>query len=98
MTIPYLRTTVALAIGSVVLLVATALSAGEKLKVFILAGQSNIVGHARAHTIATLYKMGKPKDAELAKLVFRNDGVSKAFDEQIARAVAPGAVTQHPLA
>jgi hypothetical protein len=28
--------------------------AGEPLKVFILAGQSNTVGHARAHTIATL--------------------------------------------
>ena len=29
--------------------------AAEPLKIFILAGQSNMVGHARAHTIATLY-------------------------------------------
>ena len=61
-------------------------SAVEKLKVFILAGQSNTVGHARGHTIATLYKTGKPRDAELARMVFNNGDVSTAFDEQIARA------------
>jgi hypothetical protein len=62
-------------------------SAKEKIKVFILAGQSNTVGHARGHTIATLYKAGKPGDKELVNLVFKNnDAVSKAFDEQIARA------------
>ncbi|MFP6855304.1 MAG: hypothetical protein VB980_05925, partial [Opitutales bacterium] len=27
----------------------------KKLQVFILAGQSNMVGHANSHTIATLY-------------------------------------------
>ena len=36
--------------------------ADQKLKVFILAGQSNTVGHARGHTIATLYKNGMTKD------------------------------------
>ena len=27
----------------------------KKLQVFILAGQSNMVGHANSHTMATLY-------------------------------------------
>ena len=47
--------------------------AGEKLKVFILAGQSNMVGHARAHTIATLYHSDKARDKKLSELVFGTD-------------------------
>jgi hypothetical protein len=46
--------------------------ADQKLKVFILAGQSNTVGHARGHTIATLYKNGMTKDKDLAA-----DGLSQ---------------------
>jgi hypothetical protein len=62
-------------------------TAKEKIKVFILAGQSNMVGHARGHTIATLYKAGKPGDEKLVNLVFgNNETLPKAFDEQIARA------------
>ena len=52
--------------------------AGEKLKVFILAGQSNMVGHARAHTIATLLASDKARDRELVRLVFKEgSGLSK---------------------
>ena len=80
------KNTLILVIGALVLSLVGNVSAGEKLKVFILAGQSNTVGHARAHTIATLYKTGKPRDAELAKMVFKNGGVSTAFDEQMIRA------------
>lgn len=61
-------------------------SAKEKLKVFILAGQSNTVGHARAHTIATLYKSSKPGDEALAKMVFKDADLGAAIDEQLSRA------------
>ncbi|MFT5131342.1 MAG: hypothetical protein ACI8W8_004978 [Rhodothermales bacterium] len=73
--------------GFALFALANPVSAKEKIKVFILAGQSNTVGHARGHTIATLYKAGKPGDKELVNLVFPdNDAIPKAFDEQIARA------------
>ena len=36
--------------------------AGEKLKIFVLAGQSNTVGHANQHTLATLYRPGDERD------------------------------------
>lgn len=53
--------------------------AAEKLKIFILAGQSNTVGHANPHTIATLYQSGDPRDEALAKMVFQEgSGLSKA--------------------
>ncbi len=45
-------------------------SAGEKLKVFILAGQSNMVGHANPHTVATLLASDAPRDRELAEMAF----------------------------
>ncbi|MCF7958263.1 MAG: hypothetical protein K9M57_07445 [Phycisphaerae bacterium] len=63
--------------------------AGEKpLKIFILSGQSNMVGHARGHTMATLFNSDGPRDKDLIQLVFRKDAkISKAiFDEQLARA------------
>ena len=78
--------TLILVIGALILTLVGSVSAGEKLKVFILAGQSNTVGHARGHTIATLHKTGKPRDAELARMVFNYGDASSAFDEQIARA------------
>ena len=58
----------------------------EKLKVFILAGQSNMVGHARAHTIATLLHSDQARDKELLQLVFDEDsGLSaKTLDDQLA--------------
>ena len=60
----------------------------KPLKVFILAGQSNMVGHARGHTIATLFNSDDPKDKELIQLVFKKDSnVSRAMlEEQLARA------------
>ncbi|MEC8554063.1 MAG: sialate O-acetylesterase [Planctomycetota bacterium] len=70
------------------LLVASQLSADEKLKVFILAGQSNMVGHARAHTIATLYASDAAKDERLRAMVFGADSeISKVtLEEQLAQA------------
>ena len=61
--------------------------ADKKLKVFILAGQSNTVGHANQHTLATLYRPGDVRDKKLAKLVFKNNsGLSaKALQEQLER-------------
>lgn len=63
--------------------------AEEPLKIFILAGQSNTVGHARAHTIATLYASGNPRDKELLQLVIDKDsGLSKkTLAQQLARGV-----------
>ncbi len=63
-------------------------SAADTLKVFILAGQSNMVGHSRGHTIATLFNSDGPKDKELIQLVFKKDSkASKAMlDEQLVRA------------
>ena len=53
------------------LMVTAVSNAGEQLKVFILAGQSNMVGHARAHTIATLYASDRPRDKALLDLVIK---------------------------
>ena len=63
----------------------TSVLASRKLKVFILAGQSNTVGHARGHTIATLYKNGIANDKDLARMVFTKD-MSKLFEEQLNKA------------
>ena len=62
-------------------------SAQEPLKIFILAGQSNMVGHARPHTIATLFASESPRDQELLELVFKQDsGLSrKMLEEQLTR-------------
>ena len=62
--------------------------AGEKLKIFILAGQSNTVGHANPHTIATLYHSDNARDKRLTQLVFKDgSGLSrKALEEQLTRA------------
>ncbi|MGB1927464.1 MAG: hypothetical protein ACPHL6_13080, partial [Rubripirellula sp.] len=76
----------ALVIITLTLFLTGNLVAGEKLKVFILAGQSNTVGHARAHTIATLYKSGKPGDAELLKMVFNDADLTSTIDTQLTRA------------
>ena len=62
-------------------------NAQQPVKVFILAGQSNTVGHARAHTIATLYASDNPRDQQLLKLVFNEDsGLSRnVLEEQLTR-------------
>ncbi len=59
------------------LMVTAVSNAGEQLKVFILAGQSNMVGHARAHTIATLYASDSPRDKALLDLVIKGDDISR---------------------
>lgn len=63
-------------------------AADKKLKVFILAGQSNTVGHANAHTMGTLTNADGPKDKALADLVFGKDAkISKQrLDETVALA------------
>ncbi len=61
-------------------------AASQKLKVFILAGQSNMVGHANGHTMGTLFNMDGPRDEALIDLVFgKATKLSKQrFDETMA--------------
>jgi hypothetical protein len=63
-------------------------AASKKLKVFILAGQSNMVGHSRGHTMATLFNADGPRDEALIDLVFgKNTKLSKQrIDETLALA------------
>ena len=78
-----------LAVAASILPITNPVSGGEKLKVFILAGQSNMVGHANPHTIATLYQSTDVRDGELARLVFKEGSAvsKKTFDEQLIRAI-----------
>jgi alpha-galactosidase len=80
-----LKRTITLVVAASFLIIAGPVSAGEKLTVFLLAGQSNMVGHARAHTIATLYASDDARDKELLELVFKEgSGISKQLlDEQL---------------
>lgn len=78
-----------LAAAAATMSIANSAIAGEKLKVFILAGQSNMVGHANPHTIATLFQSTDPRDRELTRLVFKDGSAAskKALDEQLSQAV-----------
>ncbi|MDB4637333.1 sialate O-acetylesterase [Planctomycetaceae bacterium] len=51
----------------------TAVAEPPPVKVFILAGQSNMVGHSRGHTMGTLFNVDGPKDKALIDLVFGKD-------------------------
>ena len=75
----------AVAVFALAIILSASVFADQKLKVFILAGQSNTVGHARGHTIATLYKNGMTKDKDLVRMVFSKD-MSKEFEEQLIKA------------
>ena len=77
-----------LTIAAAIVSISSPAVAAEKLKIFILAGQSNTVGHANPHTIATLYQSGDPRDEALAKMVFKEgSGLSKAkLDAQLVEA------------
>ena len=77
-----------LTMAAAIVSIASPAVAAEKLKIFILAGQSNTVGHANPHTIATLYQSGDPRDEALAKMVFKEgSGLSKAkLDAQLVEA------------
>ena len=61
--------------------------AKKKLQIFILAGQSNMVGHANPHTIGTLYHSDEARDKRLIQMVFKNrSGLSKkTLSEQLKR-------------
>lgn len=63
-------------------------AASKKLKVFILAGQSNMVGQSNGHTMGTLFNADGPKDQALIDLVFGKDAkISKQrVDEMLALA------------
>jgi hypothetical protein len=54
----------------------------------MMAGQSNMVGHANGHTMATSFNADGPKDEALAKPVFGKDAKisKKRFDETLALA------------
>jgi hypothetical protein len=60
---------------------------GKKLQVFILSGQSNMVGHANSHTIATLYDSDDVGDKRLTQLVFKkgSNQTKKALSELLAQ-------------
>ena len=64
-----------LVVATLFSLIASSTSAGEPLKIFILAGQSNMVGHARAHTIATLLASNNTRDQALVQSVLGQDRV-----------------------
>lgn len=83
-----INTKMILAMITMLVLTGSAMAKDKPLKVFILAGQSNMVGHSRGHTIATLFNSDGAKDKELIPLVFKKDSkVSKAMlDEQLVRA------------
>ena len=75
----------AVAFFALAIILSASVFAEQKLKVFILAGQSNTVGHARGHTIATLYKNRMTKDKDLARMVFTKD-MSQEFEGQLIKA------------
>ena len=63
--------------------------AKKKIQIFILAGQSNMVGHANCITVPTLFTDPDPSIRQLAKLVFK-EGVTvtrAVVDDQIATQV-----------
>ena len=58
--------------------------AKKKLQIFLLAGQSNMVGHANYITIPTLLTAKEPEVRGLAKLVFKKDAkISRAVVEDL---------------
>ena len=63
-------------------------AAAKKLKVFILAGQSNMVGHSNVHTMGSLFNADGPKDQALTDLVFGKDTTisKKRYEETMALA------------
>lgn len=66
----------------------------KKLQIFILAGQSNMVGHASYITIPRLFADERPEVKELARLVFKEGmTITRAtVDDQIATSIAQGKI------
>lgn len=58
----------------------------KPLKVFILAGQSNMVGHSSGHTMGTLLNADGPKDKTLTELVFGRESMlsKERFEDALA--------------
>ena len=77
-----------LAVAASTMAIGTPALAGEKLKIFILAGQSNTVGHANPHTVATLFDSDGERDKELTQLVFKEGSAvsQKTLKAQLAHA------------
>ena len=63
----------------------------KKLKVFILSGQSNMVGHANGHTMGTLFKADGPKEVSVAQRA------AAALPEFKGNAVAMESYTEYAL-
>ncbi|MDC0325494.1 sialate O-acetylesterase [bacterium] len=90
-----LKQSVLLVVSAWILSMVSTVAAGEKLKIFILAGQSNMVGHANPHTIATLYHSDDPRDKALSQLVFKKgSGISnEVLEKQLVLARKIDALT-----
>lgn len=60
----------------------------KPLHVFILAGQSNTVGHSNGHTMCTLFNMDGPRDQALIELVFGKPSklTKQRFDDTLTLA------------
>jgi len=86
---------VVLVVGLLLVVSNTVQASDGKLRIFILSGQSNMVGHANAHTMGTLFNADGAKDKELIQLVFKKDAKisKKILDEQLARAIKTDELT-----
>ena len=85
-----------LAVTMMVTAVSGTWAAEKKLQVFILAGQSNMVGHANYITIPRLFADDRPEVQSLAKLVFKPGATvtRKTVDAQIATRIERDAINQ----
>ena len=55
----------------------------KKLQIFILAGQSNMVGHASYITIPALLTLDEPRAKALAKLLFKEGAISPGMTREL---------------
>jgi len=85
-----------LAVTMMVTAVSGVSAAEKKLQVFILAGQSNMVGHANYITIPRLFADDRAEVQSLAKLVFKPGATvtRKTVDAQIATRIQRDAINQ----
>jgi len=89
MSLAWLKRPAGLAEG--LLLAASAATGAEKLQVFILSGQSNMVGHASSYLLANLMDSPRAEDAALAKLMIAN------YDrDQMISTGIPGRQSDYP--
>jgi hypothetical protein len=105
MSLAWLKRPAGLAAG--LLLAASAATGAEKLQVFILSGQSNMVGHASSYLLANLMDSPRAEDAGLAKLMIGDyertlkavkpemDALQKEVDALTGPAGEPRKAAQH---